>query len=241
MLTITNLFLMSTSNIRKSKINILLIFVCSISFIQMRHIWAQSGRSRVKWQSRDLCQSHWSGQGPQWASSLFDCAAAKPEGKCGVVWHWMNEHGHFNCLTIHTITTYGNLVPCTICGNCIVRQPRGRFVAVSLPYWSFERSRMHPFSIPPFSNPPSSNCKQNRIELGRTFDTFWNLLEPQGTKFVVDELTGEIKTNKVFDREGDDGRFVSVTVKATDRGSPPLEGVCSFKVGTTPPFFGSLF
>lgn len=52
----------------------------------------------------------------------------------------------------------------------------------------------------------------------------------KGTKFVVDEITGEIKTNKVFDREGDDGRFVSVTVKATDRGSPPLEGVCSFKV-----------
>lgn len=24
----------------------------------------------------------------------------------------------------------------------------------------------------------------------------------KGTKFVVDELTGEIKTNKVFDREG---------------------------------------
>jgi hypothetical protein len=52
----------------------------------------------------------------------------------------------------------------------------------------------------------------------------------KGTKFLVDEVTGEIKTNKVFDREGDDGRFVSVTVKAVDRGSPPLEGVCSFKV-----------
>ncbi len=50
------------------------------------------------------------------------------------------------------------------------------------------------------------------------------------TKFLVDEVTGEIKTNKVFDREGDDGRFVSVTVKAVDRGSSPLEGVCSFKV-----------
>lgn len=47
---------------------------------------------------------------------------------------------------------------------------------------------------------------------------------------------------QVFDREGDDGRFVSVTVKATDRGSPPLEGVCSFKVEITdindnPPLF----
>ncbi|XP_037558353.1 neural-cadherin isoform X4 [Dermacentor silvarum] len=64
----------------------------------------------------------------------------------------------------------------------------------------------------------------------------------KGTKFSVDELTGEIRTNKVFDREGDDGRFVSVTVKATDRGSPPLEGVCSFKVEITdindnPPLF----
>ena len=61
-------------------------------------------------------------------------------------------------------------------------------------------------------------------------------------KFVVDEITGEIRTHKVFDREGDDGRFVSVTVKAVDRGSPPLEGVCSFKVEITdindnPPLF----
>lgn len=64
----------------------------------------------------------------------------------------------------------------------------------------------------------------------------------RGTKFIVDEITGEIRTNKVFDREGDDGRFVSVTVKATDRGNPPLEGVCSFKVEITdindnPPLF----
>uniref|UniRef100_T1DFT0 Putative cadherin n=1 Tax=Cupiennius salei TaxID=6928 RepID=T1DFT0_CUPSA len=64
----------------------------------------------------------------------------------------------------------------------------------------------------------------------------------KGTKFIVDEVTGDIRTNKVFDREGDDGRFVSVTVKATDRGNPPLEGVCSFKVEITdindnPPLF----
>lgn len=55
----------------------------------------------------------------------------------------------------------------------------------------------------------------------------------KGTKFTVDETTGEIRTNKVFDREGEDGRFVSVTVKAVDRGVPPLEGVCSFKVEIT--------
>jgi len=64
----------------------------------------------------------------------------------------------------------------------------------------------------------------------------------KGSKFTIDEITGEIKTNKVFDREGEDGRFVSVTVKAVDRGSPPLEGVCSFKVEITdandnPPLF----
>ncbi|GFY53896.1 neural-cadherin [Trichonephila inaurata madagascariensis] len=52
----------------------------------------------------------------------------------------------------------------------------------------------------------------------------------RGTKFIVDEITGEVRTNKVFNREGDDGRAVSVTLKATDRGNPPLEGVCSFKV-----------
>ncbi|XP_074602495.1 neural cadherin isoform X1 [Brevipalpus obovatus] len=55
----------------------------------------------------------------------------------------------------------------------------------------------------------------------------------KGTKFTIDETTGEVRTNKVFDREGDDGRFVSVTVKAVDKGSPPLEGVCSFKVEIT--------
>nr|CAI5819088.1 unnamed protein product [Callosobruchus analis] len=47
----------------------------------------------------------------------------------------------------------------------------------------------------------------------------------KGTKFTVDEETGEVSTNKVFDREGDDGKFVSVTVKATDQGEPSLEGV----------------
>ena len=47
---------------------------------------------------------------------------------------------------------------------------------------------------------------------------------------------------KVFDREGEDGKFVSVTVKATDSGQPSLEGVCSFTVEITdvndnPPLF----
>lgn len=47
---------------------------------------------------------------------------------------------------------------------------------------------------------------------------------------------------QVFDREGDDGKFVSVTVKATDQGDPSLEGVCSFTVEITdvndnPPLF----
>lgn len=46
----------------------------------------------------------------------------------------------------------------------------------------------------------------------------------------------------MFDREGDDGKFVSVTVKATDQGEPSLEGVCSFTVEITdvndnPPLF----
>lgn len=46
----------------------------------------------------------------------------------------------------------------------------------------------------------------------------------------------------MFDREGDDGKFVSVTIKATDQGEPSLEGVCSFTVEITdvndnPPLF----
>nr|XP_018903845.1 PREDICTED: neural-cadherin isoform X4 [Bemisia tabaci] len=64
----------------------------------------------------------------------------------------------------------------------------------------------------------------------------------KGTKFQVNEESGEVTTNKVFDREGDDGKFVSVTVKATDQGDPSLEGVCSFTVEITdvndnPPLF----
>lgn len=67
-------------------------------------------------------------------------------------------------------------------------------------------------------------------------------LNQKSSKFTIDESTGEIRTNKVFDREGEDGRFVSLTVKAVDRGVPPLEGVCSFKVEITdandnPPLF----
>ncbi|XP_037085943.1 neural-cadherin-like isoform X3 [Pollicipes pollicipes] len=64
----------------------------------------------------------------------------------------------------------------------------------------------------------------------------------KGTKFTVDDDTGKIYTNKVFDREGDDGKFVSVTVKAMDKGKPSLEGVCSFTVeildvNDNPPLF----
>ncbi|KAK8735113.1 hypothetical protein OTU49_005498, partial [Cherax quadricarinatus] len=64
----------------------------------------------------------------------------------------------------------------------------------------------------------------------------------KGTKFTVDPETGDVTTNKVFDREGEDGKFVSVTVKATDNGDPSLEGVCSFTVEITdindnPPLF----
>lgn len=64
----------------------------------------------------------------------------------------------------------------------------------------------------------------------------------KGTKFNVDEETGEVFTNKVFDREGEDGKQVSVTVKAVDSGEPSLEGVCSFTVeildtNDNPPLF----
>ena len=66
--------------------------------------------------------------------------------------------------------------------------------------------------------------------------------QQKGTKFNVDEETGELYTNKVFDREGEDGKFVSVTIKAVDSGEPSLEGVCSFTVEITdvndnPPLF----
>ena len=64
----------------------------------------------------------------------------------------------------------------------------------------------------------------------------------KGTTYNVDEETGEVFTNKVFDREGEDGKFVPVTIKAVDSGEPSLEGVCSFTVEITdvndnPPLF----
>lgn len=34
----------------------------------------------------------------------------------------------------------------------------------------------------------------------------------------------------MFDREGENGRFQQITVKATDQSANPLEGVCSFTV-----------
>ena len=57
-----------------------------------------------------------------------------------------------------------------------------------------------------------------------------------GKEFTIDEETGEIFTNKSFDREGPnrefarDGREVLVTVKATDFSEQGLEGVCNVYV-----------
>ena len=54
-----------------------------------------------------------------------------------------------------------------------------------------------------------------------------------GKEFTIDEETGEIFTNKSFDREGPnrefsrDGREVLVTVKATDFSEQGLGGVCN--------------
>lgn len=90
-----------------------------------------------------------------------------------------------------------------------------------------------------------SIIKQSSMFLSPTLQVKYSIVQQpnqKGTKFTVDEETGEVSTNKVFDREGDDGKFVSVTVKATDQGDPSLEGVCSFTVEITdvndnPPLF----
>lgn len=92
---------------------------------------------------------------------------------------------------------------------------------------------------------PVTTVKATDNDKGHNGQVRYSIVQQQnqkGSKFVIDEITGEIRTNKVFDREGEDGRFVSVTVKAVDRGTPPLEGVCSFKVEITdandnPPLF----
>lgn len=87
--------------------------------------------------------------------------------------------------------------------------------------------------------------KANDLDKGHNGMVRYSIVQQpnqKGTKFTIDELTGEVRSNKVFDREGDDGRMVSITVKAVDRGSPPMEGVCSFKVeildaNDNPPLF----
>lgn len=92
---------------------------------------------------------------------------------------------------------------------------------------------------------PVTTVKAIDNDKGHNGQVRYSIVQQQnqkGSKFVIDEIRGEIKTNKVFDREGEDGRFVSVTVKAVDRGVPPLEGVCSFKVeivdiNDNPPLF----
>lgn len=97
--------------------------------------------------------------------------------------------------------------------------------------------------LPPLT--PVTTVKATDNDKGHNGQVRYSIVQQhyqKGSKFVIDEITGEIKTNKNFDREGEDGRFVSVTVKAVDRGSPPLEGVCSFKVEITdandnPPLF----
>lgn len=97
--------------------------------------------------------------------------------------------------------------------------------------------------LPP--NTPVTTVKATDNDKGQNGQVRYSIVQQhhqKGSKFTIDDQTGEIKTNKYFDREGEDGRFVSVTVKAVDRGSPPLEGVCSFMVEITdandnPPLF----
>ena len=62
----------------------------------------------------------------------------------------------------------------------------------------------------------------------------YSIMQPpmqNGTKFTIDEETGELFTNKVFGP--DDGKTVSVIVKATDSGVPSLERFSSFTVEIT--------
>lgn len=96
-----------------------------------------------------------------------------------------------------------------------------------------------PFQTPVTTVKAIDNDKGNN---GKVRYSIVQQLNQKGSKFLIDEETGEIRTNRIFDREGEDGRFVSITVKAVDRGVPPLEGVCSFKVEITdandnPPLF----
>ncbi|KAG1685476.1 Neural-cadherin [Nymphon striatum] len=82
------------------------------------------------------------------------------------------------------------------------------------------------------SGSPVITVKAYDSDKGTNGDVVYSIVKQpnqKGTKFIVD-------------KEGDDGRVVSVTVKATDRGKPPLVGICSFKVEITdindnPPLF----
>lgn len=58
----------------------------------------------------------------------------------------------------------------------------------------------------------------------------YGILQSSDQHFRIDERTGVVTTAKVFDREGSDGKLVSITVLAKDQGSTPLDGICSFRV-----------
>ena len=50
-------------------------------------------------------------------------------------------------------------------------------------------------------------------------------------EFEVDPVQGIIRSGKSFDRdEPAREKMAYVTVKATDRGTPPLEAICTFNV-----------
>ncbi|KAI9564700.1 hypothetical protein GHT06_008441 [Daphnia sinensis] len=63
-------------------------------------------------------------------------------------------------------------------------------------------------------------------------DIFFTILRAGSEKeFEVDPVTGTIRSTKSFDRdEPAREKIAYVTVKATDRGTPPLEAICTFNV-----------
>ncbi len=83
--------------------------------------------------------------------------------------------------------------------------------------------------------PPSTIVSQVKAydnDTDSAGEIFYTILRAGSEKeFEVDPVQGIIRSGKSFDRdEPAREKMAYVTVKATDRGTPPLEAICTFNV-----------
>lgn len=77
-----------------------------------------------------------------------------------------------------------------------------------------------------------SEVKATDNDTASAGEVFYTIVRAGSEKeFDVDPLTGIVRSSKSFDRdEPVREKIAYITVKATDRGTPPLEAICTFNV-----------